>query len=313
MALSALAPPRALLKIGAQPVASFDEGTAEAEVAANLYPGIRDAMLSAHPWSFATAQAALGRLSAVPRAEFGHAFQLPAGFLRALSAGTAGRARGIVYRLQEDRLFTDAEAVALTYVFRPDASAFPPYFAAALAARLAAEFCIPLTENSSRAEMLYRLGRVRAARGAPADSQQATARVLEGFSPDRCAGLRHAASSVRRPASRRGTRAGGCSPRRLPPSRMARAACATCSSPDRGRDAPAGAAHVTPCRASAAWFPRVHHRADLSDGADEAAPIYQAMRWCGAGGPGRRRCGTRRATPECRHAAAGASGDVPHG
>lgn len=182
MALSALALcSRALLKIGAQPVASLDEGTAEAEVAANLYPGIRDALLSAHPWSFATAQAALPRLAAVPRADFAHAFQLPAGFLRALSAGSAGRARGIVYRLQEDRLFTDAEQVALTYVFRPDESAFPPFFAAALVARLTAEFCIPLTENSSRAEMLYRLAEAELRVARQADSQQASARVLENF------------------------------------------------------------------------------------------------------------------------------------
>ena len=182
MALSALALcSRALLKIGAQPVASLDEGTAEAEVAANLYPGIRDALLSAHPWSFATAQAALARLAAVPRADYARAFQLPAGFLRALSAGTAGRARGIVYRLQEDRLFTDAEQVALTYVFRPDESAFPPFFASALVARLTAEFCIPLTENSSRAEMLYRLAEAELRVARQADSQQASARVIENF------------------------------------------------------------------------------------------------------------------------------------
>ena len=50
MALTALALcSRALIKIGAQPIASLDEGTAEAEVAANLYPATRDAMLSLHP------------------------------------------------------------------------------------------------------------------------------------------------------------------------------------------------------------------------------------------------------------------------
>ena len=74
MALSALALcSRALLKIGAQPIASFDEGTAEAEVAANLYPAARDALLSLHPWSFATAQATLPRLAARPVADFAHA------------------------------------------------------------------------------------------------------------------------------------------------------------------------------------------------------------------------------------------------
>jgi hypothetical protein len=45
---------RALLKIGAHSIASFDEGTAEAEVAAGLYATVRDTVLSAHPWNFAT-------------------------------------------------------------------------------------------------------------------------------------------------------------------------------------------------------------------------------------------------------------------
>jgi len=182
MSLSALALcSRALLKIGAQPIASLDEGTAEAEVAANLYPALRDALLSAHPWSFATAQATLPRLAATPTADFAHAFQLPPRFLRALSAGGPGTGRGLAYRILEGRLHTDAAQVTLTYIFRPDESALPPFFASALAARLAAEFCIPLTENTSRAEALQRLAEqeMRAAR--LADSQQASPRSIEDF------------------------------------------------------------------------------------------------------------------------------------
>ncbi|MBW8271338.1 hypothetical protein [Caldovatus aquaticus] len=182
MALSALALcSRALIRIGARPVASLDEGTAEAEVAANLYPGIRDALLSAHPWSFATGQTTLPRLAAVPVADFAYAFQLPPDFLRALSAGGEGAGRGVPYRIAEDRLHANAARITLTYVFRPDESAFPAFFAAALVARLAAEFCIPITENSSRAEVLFRLAEdeLRAAR--LADSQQRTAAALEGF------------------------------------------------------------------------------------------------------------------------------------
>ena len=47
---------KALLKIGASSITSFEEGTAEGEVAANLYPYIRDGLLSSYPWSFAVAQ-----------------------------------------------------------------------------------------------------------------------------------------------------------------------------------------------------------------------------------------------------------------
>jgi hypothetical protein len=39
----------ALIKIGAQPIASFEDGTAEGEVAKSLYPGVRDALLASHP------------------------------------------------------------------------------------------------------------------------------------------------------------------------------------------------------------------------------------------------------------------------
>ncbi|HEV7267818.1 MAG TPA: hypothetical protein VGN83_23370 [Falsiroseomonas sp.] len=172
---------RALLRLGAQPIASLTDGTAEAEAAANLYPGIRDALLSVHPWSFATGQAVLPRLTAVPLADFAHAFQLPSGFLRALSAGGTGRGRGIPYRINEGRLHADAGQVTLTYIFRPDESAFPPFFAAALVARLAAEFCLPLTESASRAEVLFRLAEQDLRQARQVDSQQDTPRAIEGF------------------------------------------------------------------------------------------------------------------------------------
>lgn len=182
MALSALALcSRALLKIGAQPIASLDEGTAEAEVAANLYPALRDALLSLHPWSFATAQATLPRLAARPVADFAHAFQLPAGFLRVLSAGSPGVGRGLAYRIVEDRLHCNAGQATLSYIFRPDESAFPPFFASALATRLAAEFCIPLTENTSRTQLLATQAEAEFRAARLADSQQSTPRAFEDF------------------------------------------------------------------------------------------------------------------------------------
>jgi hypothetical protein len=172
---------RALIKIGAQPIASFEDGTAEGEVARMLYTGLRDALLASHPWSFATTQATLPRLAQSPSAEFRYAFQLPPEFLRAISAGTSGRAAGLLYRIQGSRLLTDAEDVALTHIFRPDESAFPPFFSAALVARLAAEFCLPVTENTTRADMLARLAEAELRGARRADSQQASATALGEF------------------------------------------------------------------------------------------------------------------------------------
>jgi hypothetical protein len=172
---------RALITLGARPIASLDEAGTEAMVCRRLYPGIRDALLSAHPWSFATAQARLPRLSAQPLADFRHAYQLPADFLRALSAGDGGAGRGLAYRIAENRLHCDAEAVVLTYVFRPHESDFPPFFDAVLAARLAADLCLPLTESTSRAEALSRLAEDSFARARHVDAQQDTPPRIRDF------------------------------------------------------------------------------------------------------------------------------------
>lgn len=182
MALSAIALcSRALLKIGASTIASFEEGTAESEVAANLYPAIRDALLSSHPWNFATGQVTLPRLVAPPVADFAHAYQLPPDFLRALSAGVSGRGQGLVYRIAENRVHCDSEEVVLTYVFRPEELSFPPFFDQALIARLAAEFCIPLTESTTRAEFLYRLSEDEFRRAKLIDGQQDIPSAITDF------------------------------------------------------------------------------------------------------------------------------------
>ncbi len=183
MALSNIAlSSRALLKLGADTIASFDEGTAEAEIAANLFPSTRDALLSSHPWSFATAQASLPLLALSPIADFAYAFQLPADFLRALSAGLPGRGRGMSYRIIEQRLHTDTNDIILSYIFRPAESEFPPFFDQTLIARLAAEFCIPLTESTSRAESLHKLAETEFRRAKMIDSQQDTPGRIEDFS-----------------------------------------------------------------------------------------------------------------------------------
>ncbi len=182
MALSAIALcSRALLKIGAATIASFDEGSAEAEVAANLYPPIRDALISSHPWNFATGQVTLPRLAAEPVADYAYAYHLPADFLRALSAGVGGRGSGMSYRIAESRLHSDSDQVVLTYIFRPDELTFPPFFGQALITRLAAEFCIPLTESSTRADLLYRLAEEEFRRAKLADGQQDTPLAITDF------------------------------------------------------------------------------------------------------------------------------------
>lgn len=173
---------RALIRIGAAPITSFDDGTAESEIAGALFGPVRDALLSAYGWSFAVGQLVLGQLNTPPLADYRHAYALPNDFLRAISAGTGGRGRGLNYRIARGALHTNADDVLLTYIFRPEEEEFPPYFDAVLIARLAAEFTIPVTENTSRAEAMYRLADDEYQRARQIDAQQDTPGRIEDFS-----------------------------------------------------------------------------------------------------------------------------------
>ena len=173
---------RALIRLGAAPITSFADGTAESEIAGALFGPTRDALLSAYGWSFASGQAVLTKLVQSPLADYKNAFQLPNDFLRGTSAGQGGRGRGLNYRIARGALHTNAEEVIFSYIFRPEEEEFPPYFDMALIARLSAEFCIPVTENTSRADALYRMADVEFSRARQIDAQQDSPGRIENFS-----------------------------------------------------------------------------------------------------------------------------------
>lgn len=182
MALSDIAlSSRALIRIGAAPITSFADGTAESEIAGALFRPMCDALLSAYGWSFATGQANLTQLVTPPVADYQYAYQLPTDFLRALSLGSGTRGRGATYRIAAGAIHTNESAVTLTYIFRPEEESFPPYFDQALITRLAAEFCIPVTESTSRAEALFRLAEQEFQRARQIDAQQDTPGRIEDF------------------------------------------------------------------------------------------------------------------------------------
>ncbi len=173
---------QALIKIGASGISSFEDGTAEAEVAESLYPYIRDALLSSYPWSFALSQTKLARLETAPVADYQYAYLLPADFLRIISAGSGNRGKGVEYRIVKDCLYSNLSQINLTYLRRPDEDNFPAYFCEALINKLAYEFCIPLTESTTRAEFLSKIAEDSISRARTVDAQQSTPSRFEDFS-----------------------------------------------------------------------------------------------------------------------------------
>ncbi|MBR5130403.1 MAG: hypothetical protein IKV03_04180 [Alphaproteobacteria bacterium] len=173
---------RALTKIGTKSIASFNEKSAEASVAEQLYTSTVDGLLSAYPWRFATTQKELARLQKNPNGDYKYAYALPNDFLRAISAGPIGIGKGLDYRIQGNQLHTDSETVLLTYVFKPNETDFPPFFSQLVISFLATEFCLPLTESTNRTEHLRKMADKDFSMAKNIDSQQSIPTAFQDFS-----------------------------------------------------------------------------------------------------------------------------------
>jgi len=173
---------RALIKLGAQTIASFDEATAEAKVCSQLYEPTLESLLAAYPWRFALEKAELARLTQAPTADYQYAYQLPGDCVRVLSAGNGEKSQGLRYKIVGNMLHTNAERVIVSYISRPDETVFPPFFCNALIAKLAAEMCLPLTESTTRTEYMYQRAEEEFKTAKLTDSQQDVPSCFQDFS-----------------------------------------------------------------------------------------------------------------------------------
>ncbi len=171
----------ALVKLGAASISSFDEETTEADVANTLYEVTRDGLLGLHPWSFALDYADLP-IAKMPAADgFDTAFGLPGDLLKSISVSGASGGH-LPYQIKNGVLHLAGGDVArLHYIKRPDEGDFPSYFVSALVNRLAAEFCLPLTENAARSELLFKLADAELSLAKLIDSHQDTPPRVEDF------------------------------------------------------------------------------------------------------------------------------------
>ena len=96
---------------------------------------MRDALLSAHPWSFATKKAALAPLATAPVSDFAYAHQLPTTSSRRSRPAMRSGVSGLVFQIVNRELHSNAETVVLNYIFQASEGDFPAYFTPALVTR----------------------------------------------------------------------------------------------------------------------------------------------------------------------------------
>ena len=139
----------ALVLIGAQAIASFDDNDAGAVVAKSIYSEIVEDSLTSHPWRFASTQTnSLNRLSTAPDAIWSAQYQIPTNTLvvRRVLVNNSD----INYEVYGDKIFCNAgtnDTVFANIIFRANEADWPPYFRLGVQMRLASVFAISVIQK----------------------------------------------------------------------------------------------------------------------------------------------------------------------
>ena len=170
---------RGLIFIGAEPITSFDDGTTEASVAANVYEDVVPSSLCNARWRFATNQQTLNRLTAAPTARYDLAYQQPNDTL-IIHAITVND-NPIEYQIYGDMIYADTsttDTVVADYTFRQTEEFFPSYFIMAVAYGLTQVFATSIARDGSLTQTMATLADRAMLKARSVDSQQQTTRKL---------------------------------------------------------------------------------------------------------------------------------------
>ncbi len=144
----------ALVRLGAQAIQSFDEGTDIATTCGTVYSMKKEFMLAAYPWRFTKKYAQLSRLTAAPTAQWTYQFNLPADRITAglPTVYTDERTYAIPiqdYTIIGNVLMSHQPKLWVEYQATVDEALWAPYFVELMTYVMMDELCFNVTDNSS--------------------------------------------------------------------------------------------------------------------------------------------------------------------
>lgn len=145
---------RALDLLGADPIASLEDGSKLAGLCQRNFEPSADSVLRLYPWNAALNRVRLPALAEAPSWGYAAQYQLPPGPQPAYCLRVLEVAGCDDYRIEGRRILADAPApLDILYIGRiTDATQYDPLLAEAIAARLSVQLAGNLTESGSRIE-----------------------------------------------------------------------------------------------------------------------------------------------------------------
>ena len=156
----------ALLLLGHETIASFEEGTAGATIASNLYENSYLSLLTNHRWRFAAKKAQLARLVETPLNEYNYAFQLPSDCIYLIKTTSCH------YMTYGDKVYSNDATMEVDYTYRVTEDKLPPYFTKMFEFFLSSQFALSLTGDMEKGNYFSKMYLHELKRAKFADSTQ---------------------------------------------------------------------------------------------------------------------------------------------
>lgn len=144
----------ALVRLGASPIQSFDEGTDIATTCGSVYSMKKEYMLASYPWRFTKKYIQLSRLVVPPTAHWTYQYTLPADRITAgLPVVYATNDTYSIpiqnYTIVGNVLMTHNPEVWIQYQAMIDEAFFAPYFTELMTYVMMDELCFNVTDNAT--------------------------------------------------------------------------------------------------------------------------------------------------------------------
>jgi hypothetical protein len=163
---------RALIRLGSGVISSFNDGD-KGTICSVAYPEVKQMLLTAHPWRFATAKRQLSKLSTTPTNEWTYMHQLPSDMLTGPWAVWNTTDTGVApitnWERYGNQIYSDETVIVIDYRVSVDESYFPPWFQTLMSLAIAAAIAPAITANPNGglAEHYHQL-----AFGTPSDNME---------------------------------------------------------------------------------------------------------------------------------------------
>lgn len=168
---------QALSWLGGNLIISLDDQITEAQLCKANYAELRDAVLEEGEWTFATKRFKLLPSPDAPVYGYSHKFEIPNEVMVVKKAtnykGNANDSNEFDWRREGDYILANVDVVYIKAIVRiTDVKKFNATFNQALAARIAADIAVPLTESSTKEDRMWNKYLIAMSLALPVDGMQ---------------------------------------------------------------------------------------------------------------------------------------------